>query len=315
MALTNAQNPHCPNCNKTGLAILPVRYAVVPLDISATLPESLGNKVTSTKLSHHKYALRTLRQGFFCLLHEKHPRSGNIKWEIYAVSDAGTLWRTVAPTALEPVSEEPVCSRSGHNIPASIITIENPEKCAKVWMAFSEHAWSQDTLGMYARDAAQRDRRMQAFLPAEWLRTGNYRHGLACTEENVRKVVEYNEGPGGSRLSGGKIGDISKSDGTYNHDFLTRKATSHPSHPRKEQTKALLEAMTAVGLQPHGRPHSPAVIALWDSVGIAQELNGYRNDAVGWISKYGTERELQITAINAIEGVKKALESREAWDM
>lgn len=74
MALTNPQNPNCPNCNKSGLAILPVRYAVVPLDISAKLPESLGDKVTSTKLSHNKYALRTLRQGFLYLLHEKHPR-------------------------------------------------------------------------------------------------------------------------------------------------------------------------------------------------------------------------------------------------
>ena len=312
MALTNPQNPNCPNCNKSGLAILPVRYAVVPLDISATLPESLGDKITCTKLSHNKYALRTLRQGFLYLLHEKHPRSGHKKWEIYAASAAGTLWRRIAPTALEPVSEEPVCSRNGHNIPASIITIENPEKCAQVWMAFSEHPWSQATLDMYERDAAQRDRRMQTFLPAEWIRTSSYRHGLAGTEVSLRSVVEYSEGSGGSRLAGGKIGDISKTDGTYDHASLAKQSTSHPCYLRKMQAKALVEAMTAVGLQAHGKPHAPVVVALWDSVGITQELNGYRNDAAGWISKYGTERELEITAINAIEGVKKALETREA---
>jgi hypothetical protein len=37
------------------------------------------------------------------------------------------------------------------------------------------------------------------------------------------------------------------------------------------------------------------------------ELNGFRNDAAGWLKKYGDERELQITALNAIDGTKQAL--------
>ena len=69
MACTNPKNPECENCNKSGLAILPVRYAVVPNDVDATLPDPLGNKVTDVKLKHHKYALRTLRKGFIYLFY------------------------------------------------------------------------------------------------------------------------------------------------------------------------------------------------------------------------------------------------------
>ena len=42
------------------------------------------------------------------------------------------------------------------------------------------------------------------------------------------------------------------------------------------------------------------MLALWDAIGITHELNGYRNDAAGWLKKYGDERELQIGAFSAI---------------
>lgn len=64
------------------------------------------------------------------------------------------------------------------------------------------------------------------------------------------------------------------------------------------------------------RSNTPHVLALWDAIGITHELNGYRNDATGWLKKYGDERELQIGAFSAIEGVKKALEKKvnDGWD-
>ncbi|MFX7621274.1 toxin VasX, partial [Acinetobacter baumannii] len=70
---TNPQHPDCRNCNKDGLAILPVRYAVVPLNIPGDIPAPLGNKVNSTALTNYKYVLRTLRAGFVYLFYERHP--------------------------------------------------------------------------------------------------------------------------------------------------------------------------------------------------------------------------------------------------
>lgn len=79
--MTNGSSgfPNCGDCNKNGLAILPVRYAVVPLSVSAALLGSLGNKVKCVPLTHHKYALRTLRQGYLYLFYEKHARGRHNK--------------------------------------------------------------------------------------------------------------------------------------------------------------------------------------------------------------------------------------------
>jgi hypothetical protein len=65
-----------------------------------------------------------------------------------------------------------------------------------------------------------------------------------------------------------------------------------------------------VGEVPNSPGHTPIIVALWDNIGITHELNGYRNDATGWIEKYGKERELEIGALSAIEGAKKALKER-----
>ena len=60
-----------------------------------------------------------------------------------------------------------------------------------------------------------------------------------------------------------------------------------------------------------GRPDiKPQVLALWDAVGVAHELNGFRSDAAGCIQQYAEEREMQIAAMNAIEGLKVALRER-----
>lgn len=308
--ITNTNNPDCPNCNKSGLAILPVRYAVVPLEANATLPETLGNKVKDIKLKHHKYALRTLRQGFVYLFYEKHARGSNIKWEIYSVSPAGTLWKQYSTTAIQSVSTEPACSVTGHNIPASVITIEKPEKCGKVWIAFSEHAWSEDTFKSFASDVKLRDQRMQTFAPSMWIKDKGYQHGLEGTEANVEKVIEYHSGFDPTSLDGGSLKDISNPEGKHNPYILKKQTTRYSLHLRKGQSKRVVEAMNAIGKKANGENYPPIVLALWDAVGITHELNGFRSDAAGWVEKYGEERELEIAAMNAIEGVRTILENR-----
>ncbi|MFX6027857.1 toxin VasX, partial [Acinetobacter baumannii] len=80
-----------------------------------------------------------------------------------------------------PVATEPVCSRSGDNIPASVIHIEKPATCGRVWIAFSQHAWSEATFKAFANDIKLRDQRMQTFIPKLWVSQGGYRHGMVAT--------------------------------------------------------------------------------------------------------------------------------------
>lgn len=310
MAYTNPKNPDCQNCNKSGLAILPARYAVVPKDIDAALPAPLGNKVTHLKLAHYKYALRTLRAGFFYLFHEKHARGSHVTWEVYGVTEAGTVWKQPSPEAMKPQTE-PACSSGGHNIPASVITIESPEKCKRVWIAFSEHAWSPETLKAFAQDAALRDRRMQTFLPATWVKAGGYRHGLVATKDNIEKIIEYATDFDVASLNGREmVPTISDESGGHTAGRLAMQATRYKAVSRSGQGESLANVMLKIGENSKGQAHRPMVMAVWDAVGITQELNGYRNDAAGWIQKYAQERELEITALNAIKGVKKALETK-----
>lgn len=310
MAYTNSNDPNCPNCNKSGLAILPVRYAVVPSAIACSVPAHMGNKVTNIPLAHHKYALRTLRQGFIYILHEKHPRGSQIKWEVYSVSIRGTLWKQPSPGAIVPMSEDPACSRTGHNIPASVIAIDSPEKCGKIWMAFSEHEWSEETFKQYESDAKMRDRRMQTFLPATWISAGGYRHGLPATKENVEQVIEYQDDFAPSSLVGGEVGRLSKPDGTFNLEQLKKETTRHPMAMRKGQSESLVAAMNKVGERPGKKTHTPIILALWDAVGMTHELNGFRNDAAGRIEQYNEERALELSALASIEGMKLALEEK-----
>lgn len=314
MAYTNPVNPDCQNCNKTGLAILPVRYAVVPLSLPGTLPSPLGNKVSNVAIKHHKYALRTLRAGFFYLFHEKHARGSSITWEIYSVTEAGALWKQPSPTAIKPATPDVVCSRAEHNIPLSVITIESPEKCKRVWIAFSEHIWSKDTLAEFAQDAKLRDRRMQTFLPATWISAGGYRHGLPATQTNIEQVLEYKPGFLAQTLNGGQATPaISNPDGTHFAARLKLQTTRYPATSRSGQSEKLAKAMQEIGENSKGKDHPPIVIAVWDAVGVTHELNGFRNDTAGWVEKYNVERDQQLAAMMAIEGFKQAL-SKSAGD-
>ncbi|WP_146744621.1 T6SS effector BTH_I2691 family protein [Herbaspirillum rubrisubalbicans] len=317
MACTNPQNPQCPNCNKSGLAILPTRYAVVPIDIDATVPPPMGNKVTDVKLAHHKYALRTLRAGFVYIFHEKHPRGSHIKWEVYGVSEAGTLWKMPSVNAIKTVDSEPQCSRDGHNLPASVITIETPEKCKRIWIAFSEHIWSDETLADFEKDTKLRDRRMQTFLPATWITAGGYRHGLPATKSNIEQILEYKTNFLAESLNKSNVPKISKpqKNGAYFSAYLKRESTVHTAVSRAKESEALSKLMSEIGKNPKGADHQPLVIALWDAIGIAHELNGFRNEVVGWSQKYLDELELEVAAMVTIDGLKEVLGERAAQKM
>lgn len=299
MACTNPQNPSCPNCNKSGLAILPVRYCVVPKEVDAFVPAPLGNKVLTVPLRNHNYALRTLRQGFLYLFHEKHPSGSHIKWEVYAVSEAGTLWKMPSASAIRLVSEAPQCARNGHNLPASVITIEEPQHCKRVWLAFSEHIWSAETLADFERDVKLRDRRMQCLEPATWIAAGGYRHGLAASKRNIEQILEYRPRYDAGTLNRRGMRNISKpaKDGSYFKEVLARESTVHISYARPDQSETVASLMQQIGKQTKGKDHPPMIMGLWDAVGIVHELNGYRNDVVGWSEKYMDELEQQVSAM------------------
>ena len=311
MAYVNPEKPNCDDCNKTGLAILPVRYAVVPTIANAELPASLGNKVTDVPLKHHKYALRTLRKGYLYLYYEKHARGRHIKWEVYSVAAGGTLWKQASIDSIQEIVDIR-CSNKAHLIPASVITIDTPKKCGRIWMAFSEKIWSRNTFKEFEENVPLRDRRMQSFAPADWIEQRRYHHALEATEANIEQIIEYKKGFGFSALGGTDVGTISNADGTFDRTRLHRCSTVHPVTVRRDDNSKLVKMMHQAGESAAGLAYPPVIMSLWDCVGITHELNGFRNDAMGWVKKYNDEREFEADAAAAIEGAKIALAEQTA---
>lgn len=310
--------PLCEGCKASGMAILPVRYAVVPKTVSPALPGWAGAdriKDVPTGSEFH-YALRTLRAGFVYLFYSKNAFGAN-QWEVYAVTLDGRLIKQPTPAMAKPVPEMK-CNSDGHSdTRLHHLIIQRPDKCGPTWIAFSEHAWSEETIKSYTDNSKLRNARMQTIHPAAMATGSKHSHGAVADVAALEGVLEYASALDTSKLPhDSATGLLSKEDGSYEAARLSKVSTRTPWHLRQGQAEQDVRAMQARCKKAEGGSNTPHVLALWDAIGITHELNGYRNDAAGWLKKYGDERELQIGALSAIEGVKKALEKKvnDGWD-
>jgi len=303
----------CDNCQASGLPILPVRYVPVPNSVKLVLPAwASGARVTDVALGgEHHYALRTLRSGFVYLFYSKNARGSNL-WECFSVSEDGCLMKQPSPSSAQVAPVQFQCGRQGHsNVRLHHLIIDKPEKCGPTWIAFSEHKWSDETLKEYTTNTKLRDARMQTIRPAAMADGAKHSHGEQATEAALNEVIEYSASFGTDQLPHAAApGSFSKADGGFDAARLVRQSTRYPWHQRQGQAAEAVKLMKDRAKKADGTHHASHVLALWDAVGMAHELNGFRNDAAGWLELYGQEREFEITALNAIEGVKKALENR-----
>ena len=315
----------CANCNMTGLPILAVRYAVVPADLKPAVPPlpaaMSGKRVKDIALdsAQYKYSLRALRGGVLYLFYEKGPRGKNY-WQVFSVTHDGHV--SILSPGPEP-ADSIACANINHSVPrTAYFCIERPEKCGKVWIAFSQALWSGETYAEYIQDATLRAKRMQLIEPAKWINSPQHEHAIEATQANIEQVFEYVPGAEQVAPSPSKLDPISKRDGSHDAYQLALQSSLYPAIMRnakvdkKGQPITTPESLQTVklmhqsGKRPDGGSHPPMLLALWDGIGITHELNGYRNEAAGRIKQYGDERELEITALAAIEGAKKALEDK-----
>jgi len=300
----------CDNCNAAGLPILPVRYVPVPGSVKQTVPAwASGDRVTGVPLgSEFHYALRTLRAGYVYIFYSQNARGANL-WECYAVTQDGCLVK--APDALmAPPQPEPTvqCARLGHaNAVLHHLLIERPDKCGTTWIAFSEHKWSEQTLKAYTADAGLRHARMQALEPAAMAGGAKNSHGTPASVAALEAVIEYAADFSTSWLAHDvKVSTFSNEDGSYDRDVFTKVAPRYPWHQRQGAAAADLKYMRLRAEKLDGTHNTPHVLALWDAVGTAHELNGFRNDAAGRVAMYSQQRELQIACCNYLQELKTA---------
>ncbi len=310
----------CEPCARKGLAILPVRYAPVPDSVRKALPAwASGEGVAEHRLSHgFHYALRAIRPGFLYVFYKKNARGAN-RWENHAVSEHGIILPLPAPQtdmsfalAFAPAA----CRTEGHNnMRLHHFVIDAPAECETVWIAFSEHRWTQKTLDRYKNSESLRDARMQKIEPKELVASAEPKapHLSAEPATALNDVLDYADDFSQDQLPYDQDAPVfsQRATGAYNSSVLYRMGTRYPW--RNSGNFDVPEAARMLGERgatADGEQHPGVVMALWDPLAAVHELNGFRNDVVGWASAYADERELELSAYNAINGVKQALQNR-----
>ncbi len=320
----------CDVCRSTGLAILPVRYTLVPdscdVDLGGLSPSHMPD--TDTSAAGLAYALRTMRQGMVYLYYEKGPY-GPEYWECYSVAENGTLWRQPSAKSARPIfgSGLPSCRRSGHDpMRTEFITIQRPHLCGTVWLAFSQHPWTPATMDRYGSDPALRAERMQPIEPARWIRSARAEGDQAPLKDaaGLASIMEYRllDNPSGDPPDLPHISALpaaSTLDGALNVARLRKHGTRYPwsrrDYPRNdgidpsELRFQLLQKHSSngrIGGDRHEYP--PMLLGLWDAVGAVHELSGYCSDLAACIGQFKRERELEVSAVDQIEQISRLLE-------
>ncbi len=301
---SQAKSGQCPNCVKTGVAILPVIYAVTPKDHfreyveplleKGALPEPagrFGEHIIDKTLDMSRYYLRTLPPGYLYVL------KSDETWDAYIVDNAGLL-HMMPPAELpsspdkQPAMKES-CMREQHNIPAQVFALD-PETSPTAWVGYSRFRWSNKVLGDYAANRdGYRDSRMFRINVAQ-LATGivNGKHCRAASAEALSKwIADYQPDPAVTSLNGAQLSAISQ---------------------RHGQAEALAEKMAEIGSSVSEQA-TGCVIALSDVVGMLSQLNAQRlsaqADKLHWQNE--PERAWKKLSSDAIESLRYRMFARE----
>lgn len=153
----------CDFCDKSGLPIMPVRYAVAPVSAHApiatgniTPTDGEGNPISIGNYAH--YTLRVLRSGYLYVFDEARKR-----WDGYYVNATGYFMKFDIGDGLSLAAtkgREP-CHRDGHREIASCITISSPKQATNVWIAFSDTEWTARVRKLHEDNISFRERHMQ----------------------------------------------------------------------------------------------------------------------------------------------------------
>ncbi|WP_286939425.1 T6SS effector BTH_I2691 family protein [Achromobacter sp. UBA4530] len=246
-----APNPTgtCAACERTGLPILPLRLAIMPVTDGLSQHGALSQKSIQT-------ALRVLRQGYVYVLLDKEI------WHAYQVTPEGYL-RQFNPFSMPRAKPEPLatsCVDAGHDLRAAFINIDTATH-KQAWIAFSQDPWPKATLDAY--------------------RTGKYVDGKALPADyrerfRVVNLLTLKQDPtGGNQALALENGDdLHQHVAEYaigTHDF----GSVHDWHPRHARLEAMQAQLRMLEKQ-HGLPKGVAGLVLPDPVGMAAELNSLR---------------------------------------
>ena len=269
-------DPSCDFCDKRGLPILPVRYAVAPVEAKAPKLAGALKMAQDVPLGDYAhYTNRLVRNGFVYVYDE-----ARRQWSSYYATPTGHFTRFDINRPLPPaLKEASPCSRNGHPEVAGCITISSPKQASAVWIGFSEAQWTPAVLAKH-EDAGYRERHMRRFDVKAWLASQSTTHA-----EKIARVGEC-------------VAEYSSS--VVERDFGFSPA---PFHSRGDQAAGLNQAADVL-LDGMG-----VVLALDDPSGIAQDLAQLMQAGVhAFVNRSEYKRKLQVSS--AIEQMRQGIRTQ-----
>ncbi len=300
----------CGFCQRAGFPILPLRYAVKPSYVTP-VPQSLASvpmleQFANRKLNGNRYTLRTMRKGY---VHVYLGVAGH--WQTYVATEDGYLRLLKDPDDPDHKTDRPLtaaCQRDGHNIPASFINI--PEKYKKVWLAFSDTAWNKKVRQSYEKTP---DKRMQAFnctnLAAD---PGKEKHALEITADGAHlhgMVEEYAASDSEYKLRRTFTAEVVSKDKPKTEKHVWD--SIHGNHARSGQIVALgayVKSYQAKAAKTAGKARKVAAVALFDPVGVVQEINATRLHFIQSRQNYNQVVMRPLIVSQSLLGLKKYFE-------
>lgn len=325
------QTTGCKFCGKQGLLIWPMRYGVLGEtkkdcltalpDISGTLPNA-----PSIKLTHSRYAVRTLRKGYLYLLVDRN----NVKrWQGYSITEDGYLneFPVASPPSVDAVF---TCSPDKCGLNASMVAIEKPEEVANAYFLFTPDPLTVPMLDLYSSKAVDyaKTGKMQAFKPKDWV-TGSIKQPHSLTTAQIpQTLAELVVESKSTTVEGKTLGEVIK-----NSFYPTLFQNGHWMYVQYQKTAPILstfnesyfdtlaaKAATTRFTKQHAylakQKEFGAAFVINDPIGITQELNDIRNDAFTPVQKFldqkdkyriSNDRKLQIA--EEIDNLKVALDN------
>jgi len=270
----------CPACDRNGLMILPLRYAVANADVSIleqapVLSAPFGATTNSIELPKNlsQYTMRLLREGYLYVFNEKLGVAG---WKGYTSDEHGYLAEFDLNDKNPPLAKEgsnAPCGRRAGSEMARCIAIPDahlPGKLGNVWMAFTDTPWTPYVLKKHRESAEMRKRNMRCIDAKAWAGGGGSQPHVGEMSANIMKVAEFKVG--GQLLDKlaqplnyfwplGMEGPV-----VANHPAFSD--SSAPFHSAQGDMQKLLDGARVAA---KGMP--VAMMALEDPVGIAMDLN------------------------------------------
>ncbi|MCA6220117.1 T6SS effector BTH_I2691 family protein [Photorhabdus antumapuensis] len=308
--------PLCQTCGSTGPALLPVRYTVVPDNVSETLPAWAETPAPSAPGYH--YALRALRQGFLYVYYANAGPFESESWDAWSVSEDGALWQNLsAPFGVLPQKTADCHVTTHQSANVEFIVLRDTALYQETWLVFTPSAWSRETIEYYHNNREAREKRMQCVKPWQWRGVPEGSGIAQATVENLNGVIDYCLGDNDSGKyvlpCNRKVSRISRTleEAPYYeiyHGALRPKSTLYPwSSKRAGCADITVRAMQKRGLADDGTPVSPVLIALHDPIGIAHELAGWSDDIVGAHKTFLDELSIEFMTDSSLNGVENQL--------